>query len=127
MLGISIDPNNPQHEILYKLLTKLSPREQSIIIYRYGLFGQERLSLRLCAPLLSLSNERIRQLEREALVRLRKEDVRSLVQKLTHLDLLKAIMGECDCGCLYTADTKLWCLGKIVVCDKCYSEAKNAA
>lgn len=50
---------------------RLSDRHKKIIILRYGLDGEKSKSLQKVADLFGLSRERIRQLEREALRKLK--------------------------------------------------------
>ena len=126
MQGIVIDPTDKDHVILYDVLSTLSAREQTIIVYRFGLFGYNRTPLSLCSSLLGISRERVRQVEEDAIMKMRKEDIRNKVLKIKHLPLLEKIMGVCDCGCLYNGQQKLWVVGKSIICDKCM-EAKKAA
>jgi len=60
-------------EALAKALDKLPDREREIIIMRFGLkdYDGEKISLRTAAEKFNLSRERIRQLEKRALKRLR--------------------------------------------------------
>ena len=51
---------------------RLSDRHKKIIILRYGLDGEKSKSLQKVADLFGLSRERIRQLEREALRKLKR-------------------------------------------------------
>jgi RNA polymerase primary sigma factor len=51
----------------------LTPREQEIIICRYGLFGNEEETLETVANRLGLTRERIRQIQNKAQMKLRKE------------------------------------------------------
>ncbi|KAH7654222.1 Sigma3 and sigma4 domains of RNA polymerase sigma factors protein [Dioscorea alata] len=67
-----------------KLLTTLSAREQYIIRLHYGLAGERIHSCEEIGRLLNLSRERIRQIHRAALTRLREEKdlIESLRQSL---------------------------------------------
>ena len=58
------------------LIDKLSPREAQIIEMRFGLRGQLPLTLKEIGSKFNLSRERIRQIERSALRRLRSPDSR---------------------------------------------------
>ena len=51
---------------------RLTDRHKKIIIFRYGLDGEKPKSLQKIADLFGLSRERIRQLEREALRKLKR-------------------------------------------------------
>jgi RNA polymerase sigma factor (sigma-70 family) len=59
------------HEALSKLLSRLPDRLRRVIMARYGLDGQPRRSLRQLGAQLGLYQERIRQLEQDALAWLR--------------------------------------------------------
>lgn len=126
MEGIVIDPKNKEHIILYDVLKVLPPRHQTILVYRFGLFGYDKMPLSICSSALKISKERVRQLEKEGIQRLRDEELRKSVLKLKHKELLEEIMGVCDCGCLYKGQEKLWVVGKSIICDKCM-EGKKAA
>lgn len=56
---------------LERILHLLHPRQQQVIRLRYGLDGGDVMTLTQIAKTLDLSRERVRQLEREALVGLR--------------------------------------------------------
>ena len=58
-------------ERLYELLDTLSPREADILCLHYGLQGLEPHSLKQIGKIYGLSRERIRQLEKGALYKLR--------------------------------------------------------
>lgn len=53
------------------LLKRLPERSQQVIIHRYGLLGESGKTLIEVSQMLDLTRERVRQLEREALARLR--------------------------------------------------------
>ena len=57
-------------ENLRKLLHQLPKRETDVLIMRYGLFGAEPRTLKQIGEKLSLTRERVRQIENEALKRL---------------------------------------------------------
>ncbi len=64
-----------RHELISRLAAAwevLSPREQMVVILRYGLAGERPRSLRKIAVQFHLSPERIRQIEHKALCLLRK-------------------------------------------------------
>ena len=52
-------------------LVQLDDRERHIIRNRYGLLGGQELTLEEIGKTLNLSRERVRQLEREAKIKLR--------------------------------------------------------
>ncbi len=58
---------------LGQLLGKLSPLEASVLYYRYGLAGDDPLTLSAIGTKFYLSRERIRQLQQQALGKLRSE------------------------------------------------------
>jgi RNA polymerase sigma factor (sigma-70 family) len=57
--------------ILKRALTTLPPRERYIIERRFGMKDDSELTLEAVSRILKLSKERVRQLEREALIKLR--------------------------------------------------------
>ncbi len=57
--------------ILKKAMCKLPPRERYIIERRFGMRDGSELTLEAVSRILKLSKERVRQLEREALLKLR--------------------------------------------------------
>ena len=57
--------------ILKKALTQLPPRERYILERRFGMKDGSELTLEAVSRILKLSKERVRQLEREALLKLR--------------------------------------------------------
>jgi RNA polymerase primary sigma factor len=59
------------HEQLHDLLEKLPPREARILRLRYGLQDGEERTLKQVGEMFGLSRERVRQLEKEALNKLR--------------------------------------------------------
>jgi RNA polymerase primary sigma factor len=58
-------------ERLNALINKLSDREQEILRMRYGLDGREQLTLKKAGEKLGITRERVRQIEKEALAKLR--------------------------------------------------------
>ena len=57
-------------EALMRGLRKLAPREQQVVVLRYGLFGEEPTTLEEIGRRLGLTRERVRQIESESLRRL---------------------------------------------------------
>ncbi|MCX7820630.1 MAG: RNA polymerase sigma factor RpoD/SigA [Brevinematales bacterium] len=74
--------NHPEEKIVFsslkeslqKLLNKLPEREKQIIIYRFGLNGEEPQSLSAIGEKFNLTKERIRQIEQWALDQLRNSE-----------------------------------------------------
>lgn len=58
-------------ETIEKLMQLLRPREQQVLSLRFGLAGQERLSLTQVGKILAVSKERVRQIEERAIKKLR--------------------------------------------------------
>lgn len=56
---------------LDKVLNSLTKREKEIIVYRYGLNGKKPLSLEAVGDRIGISRERVRQIEKEAMSKLR--------------------------------------------------------
>jgi RNA polymerase primary sigma factor len=63
------------HERIEGLLDDLAPRERSVLCLRYGLRGHESHTLKEVGKLFNLSRERIRQIEKSALKKLRQPQV----------------------------------------------------
>ena len=59
------------HDVINKVLNTLTEKEKQIIEYRYGLNGNKSMSLKQIGEKYDLTKERIRQIEKKALVRLR--------------------------------------------------------
>ena len=66
----ALDLTHWQH-LLEKLLRELTPIEEAIVRFRFGLDGGEELKLREIGAKYNLSRERIRQLQEDALRKLR--------------------------------------------------------
>ncbi len=58
-------------ETIGKLMQTLRPREQEVLALRFGLNGQQRLSLSQVGKVLEVSKERVRQIQDRALEKLR--------------------------------------------------------
>jgi RNA polymerase primary sigma factor len=63
------------HEHIGEILSKLSQREATILRLRFGLGGGEPLTLKEVGDMFGLSRERIRQVEKSALRKLRQPDI----------------------------------------------------
>jgi RNA polymerase primary sigma factor len=61
------------HEQLSRLMQRLTPMEASILEYRFGLEDEQELSLQEIGQKYALTRERIRQLQNQALDKLRRE------------------------------------------------------
>jgi RNA polymerase nonessential primary-like sigma factor len=57
---------------LEKLLSELTPQQQEVLSLRFGLSDGKTMTLAKIGARLSISRERVRQIEREALTKLRK-------------------------------------------------------
>ncbi len=62
--------DNSLREAIHKALETLTEKEQMVIKYRYGLDGNEPMSLKEIGKKFNLTKERIRQIEKKALRRL---------------------------------------------------------
>lgn len=61
-----------EKKALYRAVSQLAPREQTIIAYRFGLFGKKELTQKEVADLLGISQSYISRLEKRILAKLRK-------------------------------------------------------
>lgn len=59
-------------ELLMKYISKLSPREQAVLIYRFGFADEEPMTLEQIGDKFGVSRERIRQVEKKALTKMRR-------------------------------------------------------
>jgi RNA polymerase sigma factor (sigma-70 family) len=57
---------------LLRLVATLPPREEQVVLLRFGLSGQPAQTLRAAGRRMGLSRERVRQIELRALTRLRR-------------------------------------------------------
>jgi RNA polymerase primary sigma factor len=65
--------SNADNEVIRRLLDKIDEREATILRLRFGLDDQEPMTLKDIGAKIGLTRERVRQLEREALKKLREE------------------------------------------------------
>ena len=61
-----------EHERLVRLMGRLSPREETVLRFRYGFDDGETLSLAATGRELGVSRERVRQIEKRALEKLKR-------------------------------------------------------
>lgn len=73
-------------EQIDKVLAKLKPREQEILILRYGLRGGEPKTLEEIGAIYNLTRERIRQIETKALTKLRRQPNKDLLKDFHNED-----------------------------------------
>ena len=74
-------------EAVARLMAALRPREQEVLVFRFGLGGGERLSLSQVGKILGVSKERVRQIEYHALEKLRNQaEEQKLAQQLAWTD-----------------------------------------
>ena len=57
--------------VVDKLLTQLTPKEVEVVKYRYGLHGHPELTLEEICRIMGVTRERVRQIQRNALAKLR--------------------------------------------------------
>jgi RNA polymerase nonessential primary-like sigma factor len=72
---------NEVERLLEDGLHDLSEREREVLVGRYGLHGREPETLEVLAERLGLTRERIRQIQQEALTRLRKRMLRQGIDR----------------------------------------------
>jgi DNA-directed RNA polymerase specialized sigma subunit len=77
-----------------KLLATLTGKECTVLIHRYGLFGEKTRTLKTIGLTLGISRERVGEIQNKALRKCRHPCRRGLVENLTHLELRKAVLGE---------------------------------
>lgn len=70
--GVDLDPSKiNKYELWYELNDLLSDREKHVIVMRYGLLDQKPKTIDQISRILSVSLERVRQIETQALKKLR--------------------------------------------------------
>lgn len=77
-----------------KLLDTLLPRENAIIIYRLGLLGEKKRTLKEIGKIFNISSVRARQIYMKAIIKLRHHSRKALVSNISHLGLRKEIIGD---------------------------------
>jgi RNA polymerase nonessential primary-like sigma factor len=60
---------------LERLMSHLTPQQREVISMRFGLKDGQAMTLARIGEILNISRERVRQIEREALTKLRKSKV----------------------------------------------------
>jgi RNA polymerase primary sigma factor len=70
-------------EDINQVLATLSDKEREIIELRYGLNGQNPMSLKEIGELYNLTKERIRQIEKKALERMKQPSRSKLLESYT--------------------------------------------
>lgn len=70
--------------VIEELLDTLTPNEADTLRKRYGLGGQDELTLEQCARMKGVTKERIRQIEAKALRKLRHPERRKFTNSLGH-------------------------------------------
>lgn len=68
-----------------KLLAELDPRERQVLVLRYGLTDGRRKSLGEIAKICCVTKEWIRKIERSALAKIRRDDIRRDMKGYLHL------------------------------------------
>jgi RNA polymerase primary sigma factor len=69
---------NAIREQIRRSLEQLTERERTVLVMRFGLDGEQPRTLAEIADALKISRERVRQVEKEALQKLRNSDLRLL-------------------------------------------------
>lgn len=116
---VDVNSSDPQQMLLYNLFKCLVKKEVSIICYRFGLFGTEKISLAKMGKILKKTANEVLRLERKALDKLR---TRKGIYGIENEELLGALVGYCDCGCLYRPRARHWHMGLAFVCHDCYEK-----
>jgi hypothetical protein len=88
MSGITFKPK----AVSKKLLTNLNPRTREIVVNRYGLEKEERMTLEAIGKTYDITRERVRQIENFALSTIKKS--KEYKESLFVFDELKKIINE---------------------------------
>lgn len=81
-------------DVLESLLMTLEDRERAILIHRFGLFGQRTKTCEAIGKLLGVDRQRISVLTQKILTKCRSKGRVHISEKLTHIGLRRAIIGE---------------------------------
>lgn len=73
------------HEELAKAINQLSPREQQILIMRYGLYDDHQRTLKEVARQFKIPRERVRQIEIKALEKIKHPKRKERLQRYREL------------------------------------------
>lgn len=79
----SVEALNEQqalHDTLLSILSDLSPREQQVILLRYGLLDDTPHTLKEVAKTLNITGERVRQIQERALKKMRTANIQHQLQ-----------------------------------------------
>lgn len=71
-------------EVSKEVLATLTPREQTVLMLRFGLFGEEEHSLAKVGEIIRVCNDRVRQIEAKALRKLRHPSRAKLLHPFVH-------------------------------------------
>lgn len=83
------DPNKN----LVELLDTLSEREKKVLIYRIGLFGEEKKTLKQVGEIFGITGEPVRQCYNKAIRKLRHPSKKKMLDKVSNPKLKKEIFG----------------------------------
>ena len=73
---------NDLKEAVQEALSTIPPRQKEVLIYRFGLDGNERKTLEEIGQKLNLTRERVRQLEKKALAKLKKTNLKYYLEDI---------------------------------------------
>ena len=86
--GASLEADDERDSLLRRM-ERLDSRERSILALRYGLEGEDPMTLKEIGERIGLTRERVRQIEHEALNKLRDANISILLAHQTFTDLEK--------------------------------------
>jgi RNA polymerase primary sigma factor len=78
-----------EKEVIDEVLSELSPREKLVIQLRYGLTDDREYTLVEIGSILELSSERVRQIQEEALDKLRRPTRLKYLEEISDIKVLK--------------------------------------
>ena len=81
-------------EHINNLLCVLSDRERTVILYHYGILDGKKYTYKEIAKKTNRSMDRISQIKKKALMKLKRPENEHLVKKITHMQLKFDILGE---------------------------------